>query len=486
MDIILTSALCKDVYPDNKGGDFRNVLNKPLEFTEPGESWAVALSEISYLPDSWYNVRENYNTVSIGASGFKVYGKSRRLIYLSVHPTNWANVKRVKRNHGAVDIEFNIEFGEQGWEIVRDELLGSPPKDVFFQAGWSVKDMINSIPLVVQGFPTVLKLGEKRPKIKPIFVSTLVKVSADKAWVPNQYEAEIRHFIITAEGARYHDKTEYLEFQKDAESLLGSEELGYATYKLIPNPGHPPVELPWMARDGVYLGMWVYDPAEDDQVVLPSEVSRDFAIQPGQYATVAQLLTELEVQLHRELKIMLQEAQAHRDLLNLVEKYKVLTLIESSLHGVKCVRIGTGQEFCKSIKFKFSMHPALQFQLGFIDYMSYDVGWVSCDQMLTASGGAVGRNPPDLSRNALRSMWVFCDIVESSLVCDRTAQLLRFMPVDSTSHQISFETFGTLIFRPLSKTTIRDIRVWFSESFDGKPLTLLADTVVRLQFSQTR
>ena len=80
----------------------------------------------------------------------------------------------------------------------------------------------------------------------------------------------------------------------------------------------------------------------------------------------------------------------------------------------------------------------------------------------------------------------FCDIVEASLVCDRIAQLLRFMPVDSTSHQISFETFGTLIFRPLSKTTIRDIRVWFSELYDGKPLVLLADTVVRLQFSQTR
>src|SRR5208282_2915272 len=126
MDIILTSALCKDVYPDNKGGDFRNVLNKPLKFTEPGESWAVALREISYLPDSWYNVRENYNTVSIGASGFKVYGKSQRLMYLSVYPASLANVKRVKRNHGGVDVEFNIAFGDHGWEIVRDDLFGNP------------------------------------------------------------------------------------------------------------------------------------------------------------------------------------------------------------------------------------------------------------------------------------------------------------------------------------------------------------------------
>src|SRR5277367_2506390 len=327
MDIILTSALCKDVYPDNKGGDFRNVLNKPLEFTEPGESWAVALSEISYLPDSWYNVRENYNTVSIGASGFKVYGKSRRLIYLSVFPETaaWANVIRVKRNHGGVDVEFNIEFGDHSWEIVRDELFGNPPKDVFFQAGWSVKDGINSIPKVVNGFPTVLKLGEKRPKLKSVFVSRLVKVAADKAWVSNQYEAEIRHYITAADGSRRHDKTDYLEFQRDAESLLGAdgEDSWHATYKLIPNPGHPPVDLPWMRITGRSLGMWVYDPAEDVQVVMPSEVTREFAIQPGQYATVVQLLTEIESQLHRELRIMLQEAHAHRDMLSLVEKYKV-------------------------------------------------------------------------------------------------------------------------------------------------------------------
>ena len=54
--IVLTSALCKETYPENYGGDFRNTLNSILEFHTPGEEWAVALSEMSYLSDSSYNI----------------------------------------------------------------------------------------------------------------------------------------------------------------------------------------------------------------------------------------------------------------------------------------------------------------------------------------------------------------------------------------------------------------------------------------------
>ena len=70
--IVLTSALCKETYPENHGGDFRNTLNSILEFHTPGEEWAVALSEVSYLPDSWYNVRNGkfYGVISNKKNNF--------------------------------------------------------------------------------------------------------------------------------------------------------------------------------------------------------------------------------------------------------------------------------------------------------------------------------------------------------------------------------------------------------------------------------
>src|SRR5271163_3517983 len=116
MDIILTSALCKDVYPDNQGGDFRNLLNKPLVFTEPGEEWSVALSEISYIPDSWYNVRENHNTIGIEMSNFLVYGYKPRLVWVR---EIGANKNYMIRRHDGVDIEFPVHHSyEWGWRYM--------------------------------------------------------------------------------------------------------------------------------------------------------------------------------------------------------------------------------------------------------------------------------------------------------------------------------------------------------------------------------
>ena len=84
MGIILASELCKDVFPNNQGGDFSNVLHKPLNFTGPGESWAVALSEVSYQPDSWHNVHEPGNTISLSLSNFDTYVNRQRVIYILI------------------------------------------------------------------------------------------------------------------------------------------------------------------------------------------------------------------------------------------------------------------------------------------------------------------------------------------------------------------------------------------------------------------
>src|SRR5438552_18068535 len=77
--IVLTSALCRDTWPDNHGGDFWNTLNQPLELDRG--LWTVALVEISYQPDSWYNVRHG-NTVKISIHGFPTNILSRKTIFI--------------------------------------------------------------------------------------------------------------------------------------------------------------------------------------------------------------------------------------------------------------------------------------------------------------------------------------------------------------------------------------------------------------------
>src|SRR5258708_9725687 len=80
--IFLCSSQCKDTYPENHGGEFSNVLNQSLEFDDPNDAWTVALGEIFYLPDSWYNIRDGYNEMKISMTNLPVDEIPHRKYYI--------------------------------------------------------------------------------------------------------------------------------------------------------------------------------------------------------------------------------------------------------------------------------------------------------------------------------------------------------------------------------------------------------------------
>src|SRR6266853_677173 len=91
--IVLTSALCKDTYPNNHGGDFVNNLNTTLELNEAGHEWVVSLSEISYLPDSWYNVRTGFNEISFSMHSFPCTTYTARKLVLANKQATFIEIK---------------------------------------------------------------------------------------------------------------------------------------------------------------------------------------------------------------------------------------------------------------------------------------------------------------------------------------------------------------------------------------------------------
>ena len=58
--ITLPSNSSMDLYPENKTSSYKVHLSNPIQL-DPAR-WEVALSEIQFL-HSWYNVRENKNTL---------------------------------------------------------------------------------------------------------------------------------------------------------------------------------------------------------------------------------------------------------------------------------------------------------------------------------------------------------------------------------------------------------------------------------------
>src|ERR1700727_569492 len=67
--IVLSSAFCKDEYPQNNGCEFTNELNFPLNFDK--EQWCVSMTEMIYEPDFWENIRESFSNVEINISDFQ-------------------------------------------------------------------------------------------------------------------------------------------------------------------------------------------------------------------------------------------------------------------------------------------------------------------------------------------------------------------------------------------------------------------------------
>src|SRR3981189_162388 len=71
-NVILCSDWSKDLYPENTGGKFTNLLHSNMNFSS--ENWLVALTDIVYTPDTWDNVRAESNDIRIRMKGFQKWG----------------------------------------------------------------------------------------------------------------------------------------------------------------------------------------------------------------------------------------------------------------------------------------------------------------------------------------------------------------------------------------------------------------------------
>ena len=79
--VILTSKRSTE-FPKNHGGDFRNLINHPLNVQySPDRQFKVALAELYYVPGSWPNVRSGSNYVNIDIRNYPINKYKEQTIY---------------------------------------------------------------------------------------------------------------------------------------------------------------------------------------------------------------------------------------------------------------------------------------------------------------------------------------------------------------------------------------------------------------------
>jgi hypothetical protein len=147
------------------------------------------------------------------------------------------------------------------------------------------------------------------------------------------------------------------------------------------------------------------------------------------------------------------------------------------------------EAFAKDTNFSMKINRHMQHQLGFTLSPLHDMGWVrwyarkkQIETTIIPSLYWYGDSPPDLMKNPLKSINVHCDIIEGSYVGKCQMPLLRIVPVNIFTHQISYESLSVLQHRHINKNNVGTITIWLSETLGGEVLELRSAVFVKLQF----
>jgi hypothetical protein len=133
----------------------------------------------------------------------------------------------------------------------------------------------------------------------------------------------------------------------------------------------------------------------------------------------------------------------------------------------------------KNIILTLKFHPTMAYIMGLARIPINDLGEVPVTPKL-----AVATIEMDMTRGRLTSLWVYCDITQPSFIKDSTRPLLRCLPIDRSSNQVSYEA-STLQYKFLNSNYIQRIKIWLSEDYRAIPLKATGGvTYIRLEFQK--
>jgi hypothetical protein len=100
----LRSSECRDIYPNNHGGNFKIELNEPLRLHG---AWEVALAEMTYHSQSFPNLPKEHSTV-------EVYMKQPLEVFdtrnLDFYIRTWVAIKDKWCETDYFEIEYAMQF----------------------------------------------------------------------------------------------------------------------------------------------------------------------------------------------------------------------------------------------------------------------------------------------------------------------------------------------------------------------------------------
>src|SRR3981189_2666908 len=439
--IIISSSLCKDTFPENHGGEFSNYLNRSLEFDDPNEQWSVALSEIVYTPDSWMNVRDGFNEIKVSMRDFHVNGGFAIIYY---------DLLEIRADPHEIDDydEMLVRLRDDTKEVIADH---------------DTMEAMNT--------------GARHPS-QYTYQFSFYNIAKEKNIMGgNKFDLLYstiyythRAYMLPVVRGRVHfptmEEIEQKKFKKPAILTIDGKEYEKAHWKKSPTKKYSmKVKI-------------------NGQQILRDDVYMSCPVPPSKYPTTESLLATITDEINKTIKLLFKKynATSMYDNVTYRGKYMWLSLVSESyqLGAHKFASLTWADPlFNIGVKVNIYLSKELQFQIGYTEYPMLDLGAIGISNITYYAP-----HSPDIYRNTLKSLWVFCDLAQPSFIGSGTKPLLRFLPVDTSTHQISYEVVSLLQFKPIARSSVDTIKIWFAEDFRAIPMWMSGDSHVRLEFQR--
>ena len=421
LPVVLSSN--SERYPENQGGCFTSVLEKNLEFKG---NTRVALREIFYEPDSWGNIRQNNNELTIKMKGYRTWAFSKFTVWYSGNlkfdrstfndgsPRYSVRIYRCLGDKiGDVEDESKLVEIQSDWmdgnpfTIEPNITLNKPPEFPWFREPekW-VKNACNTYSILIYTYgPTICKAREIKAYIKPNYYSTFPEFQNAFSICVHDAITDLFHTIPAAHTSVW------------------------AIPKLILNPfeeiGHH------FPKCWIFIQEW--------------------------HKTETQQQSRIEVIMTKDFY---DETNFHIGISPILMKQL----------GLRLPGIFHLPEF-------FWKNPRK-------NAIKVDGKWeISPESSTVPAIRWYGKNPINFELNPLITIWVFCDIIESSCVDTEMKPLLRLMTASQWDKYRSFETYGLLQYKRLINNSVSAVKIWLTETYNGPPIIFKEPVSVLLDFA---
>ena len=510
--IVLCSDWNRKEFPNNHGGEFTNILPQNVNFSLDNAS--TAISSIVYTPDSWMNVRDTTNDVTVRMSGFHVWGRVTKDVYIQSrkietrmqdnrHMAQYRYYRCTRLNDDChhyrqmKSVWMDVEKGKENDMMMAPKFPFSKEITYEFEKWTQNKYNPNKFKAIMMGPVKTLEDFKETFRVPPKQYDSIDEFILEFNKGLSMAVDKILKKSFSHNIPRNLPELPFIEMVSYELSIIQRSYKADTYYAQMFQTQHSNwnVNTEFFKQGGLThgdstVGAWIEPWQAFNNIRYWSNMATDDfqdKVDRGTYK--------------RESGSFLGTLARRKLSYSENPSWIQLTLYNPDPNddsGKDYVSLIVAKEFLKETNISVHMNRNMQYQLGFTVNPIIDMGWSEWlepnedlqwykevknkDKVKIPLMTSYATLPYTLSNNPIQSLCVHCDIIEGTYVGSKKVPLLKIFPVNVFTHLVSSELFHSLQYKHVNKNNVSSITIKITEKPDSDALYLRAPVYVKLSF----